>query len=584
MPRHSSLIIAQTDSPQAKRFGSVIAKEFQIPSQLCEIMHHRGLTTLAAVQDFLYPHLSMLPSPATMKGMGRAVRIIVEACLTRQPIFIHGDYDVDGITATALLTLFFKEIGIQTCYYIPNRLEESYGLSFNSINRLLAQSAATGKKGGVLITVDCGVSAVHEVAYAQELGLRVIVTDHHEPQATLPPAEAVINPKQKDCAFSFTQLSGVGVAFFLAMALRKAFMEGGQPGGRLLNLKKYLDLVALGTVADVVPLVGVNRVLVRAGLEVLSAKNRPGLFALCESCGIAEREILAEDISFKLAPRINAAGRLGFPRIGVELLLADQREQARQTASELERMNSTRKQLEGRALGTIEDQCAHQIKAGIDGLAIYQEDCHPGVLGILASRVAERFHRPAIIFTDERTENGKPTLKGSGRSVAGIHLFQLLSQCGSLIDHYGGHAMAVGLTIEKSKLEAFTELFNRQVMHHASVFRQGGYIDIDYHLPDKSILTREFVRALQLLQPFGEGNREPAFLLTGEQLIQPKGVNGHLRFQLQANGQVFPGIGFRLAEEGVNFQVPLDLVFHLKRSWFRGTEHEQIQAIHLIPH
>lgn len=545
-------------------------------------MYHRGLTTLTAAQDFLYPHLSMLPSPLAMKGMDQAVRIIADACARQQPILIHGDYDVDGITATALLSLFFREISIPTGYYIPNRLEESYGLSLHSIDRLLAQSGSMSR-GGVLITVDCGISAVDEVAYARDLGLRVIITDHHEPQTVLPQADAVINPKQADCGFPFAQLSGVGVAFFLTMALRKVFAERGVANGPVLNLKKYLDLVALGTVADVVPLIGINRILVRAGLEVLSAKSRSGVLALCECCGIEDREILAEDISFKLAPRINAAGRLGKPQLGVELLLADSREQARQAAGTLERMNSTRKQLEGRALKTIEEQGARQIRAGIDGLAIYHEDCHPGVLGILASRVAERFHRPAIIFTDECTANGRICLKGSGRSVAGVHLFHLLTQCNPLIDQYGGHAMAVGLTIAKSNLHAFAELFNQQVQHHAELLGQGGCIDIDYQLPDKSILTREFVRALQLLQPFGEGNREPAFLLRGQQLSQPKGVNGHLRFQLQANGQVFSGIGFRLAQEEMDWRGPLDLVFHLKRSWFRGIEQEQIQLIHLLP-
>lgn len=573
------------DSPQVRHFGALVAKEFRIPRQLGEIMYHRGLRTLEAVQAFLYPQLSMLPSPDSMKGIGEAVDSIVHACTTASPIFIHGDYDVDGITATALLTVFFNEIGIDTHYYIPNRLEERYGLSVRSIDRLLAQSREAGR-GGLLITVDCGISAVREVAYARERGLVVIITDHHEPQATLPCADALLNPKQHDCRFPFSQLSGVGVAFFLIVALRKAFMERGLFAARSLNLKKYLDLVALGTVADVVPLVGVNRILVRAGLEVLSAKNRPGLLSLCECCGIGHREILAEDISFKLAPRINAAGRLGVPRLGVELLLAKDHAGARRAADELERLNTARKQLEGSALAAIEQQCAHQVEAGVDGLAVYHADCHPGVLGILASKIVERFHRPAIIFTDDQQHRAGTNLKGSGRSVAGVHLFHLLEQCNGLIDQFGGHAMAVGLTIDKTLLPSFTDLFNRQVTtRHAEVLRQGRGIVIDCHLTDKSILTMEFAWALRLLQPFGEGNPEPTFLLSREQLVQPKGVNGHLRFQLRgANGHVFPGIGFRLAPAGRNFHGSQDLVFHLKRSWFRGTEQTQIQALHLVPH
>lgn len=572
----------QADNPQVKRFGEAIAGEFGLAPQLGELMHHRGVQTLDAAQDFLYPQLSMLPSPATMKGMGRATAVILEAWKTRQSIFIHGDYDVDGITATALLTAFFREIGMTAFFYIPNRLEESYGLSISSINRLLAQG--NGVRGGVLITADCGVSAVQEVAYARSRGLRVIVTDHHEPQAVLPDAEAILDPKQRDCDFPFGQLSGVGVAFFLVMALRKAFAEQGLPGAASLNLKKYLDLAALGTVADVVPLVGVNRILVRAGLEVLSAQNRLGLRCLCECCSLADREILAEDISFKLAPRINAAGRLGFPRLGVELLLAEDRERAGQLAAELERMNAERKQLEQQSLAAIEEQCAQQINAGRDGLAVYQAQCHPGVLGILASRIAERFNRPAVIFTDEHTSDGKARLKGSGRSVSGIHLFQVLEQCAPLLEQFGGHAMAGGLTIDKACMESFADHFNREVARFSAVFAQARGIEIDCRLDEKSLLNKKFARALQMLQPFGEGNLEPTFLLSGARLAQPKGVNGHLRFQLRVNDhEMFPGIGFRLDNDAQDFQAPLDLVFHLKRSWFRGTERDQVQALHLIP-
>jgi len=572
----------QAGSPQVKRFGEMIAGEFGLAPQLGELMHHRGVQTLDAAQDFLYPQLSMLPSPATMKGMAQATEVILDAWKTRQTIFIHGDYDVDGITATALLTAFFREIGISAVFYIPNRLEERYGLSVSSINRLLAQ--ADGARGGVLITVDCGVSAVQEVAYARSQGLRVIVTDHHEPQTVLPEAEAVLDPKQRDCGFPFAQLSGVGVAFFLVMALRKAFAEQGLPGAAALNLKKYLDLTALGTVADVVPLVGVNRILVRAGLEVLSAQNRLGLRCLCECCSLADREILAEDIAYKLAPRINAAGRLGFPRLGVELLLAEDRDGAGQLAAELERMNAERKQLEQQSLAAIEEQCAQQTTAGRDGLAVYQAQCHPGVLGILASRIADRFNRPTIIFTDEHKGDGKARLKGSGRSVVGVHLFQVLEQCAPLLEQFGGHAMAGGLTIDKASLESFADHFNRQVALYSAVFTQTRGIEIDYYLADKSLLTKKFARTLQMLQPFGEGNLEPTFLLSGAKLAHPMGVNGHLRFQLRVSDQeMFPGIGFRLANDAQDFQAPLDLVFHLKRSWFRGTERDQVQALHLIP-
>jgi len=581
MPQPRYIFSPDADSPQTKQFGDMVAQKFRLPQQLGEILYSRGIHSLEAAEQFLHPRLTMLPSPDLMKGMHSAVALILNAYRNRLPILIHGDYDVDGITSTSLLTAFFREIGITTAYVIPNRLKERYGLSRPSIQRLI-QQLDMPERGGVLITVDCGITAIEEVEYARYQGLKVIITDHHEPQAELPRAEAVLNPKQLDCPFPFAQLAGVGVAFFLVMALRKAFTEFGLVDGTRINLKKYLDLVALGTVADVVPLVGINRVLVRAGLEVLSEKQRPGVHALCERCGIADREILAEDISFKLAPRINACGRLGEPNVGVQLLLAETTQDAHEPAEALGRFNVERKKLELCALEAIKIQCRQQIEAGREGLAIYQEGCHPGVLGIVASRVAERYGRPVIIFTDEQVGEDSTCLKGSGRSIAGIHLFQLLEQCREFINQYGGHAMAIGLTIEQDNLENFAQLFDQHVCGCGEILGQGRGIEIDYHFTEKKDLTRYFAQALQRLQPFGEGNPEPTFLLSSERLVHPKRSNGHLRFQVQANGHVFPGIGFHLAENGHNYNSPHDLVFHLKRSWFRGMEHDQVQAIHVV--
>ncbi len=581
MPQPPYILPADASSPQTKHFGAMVAKNFRLPRQLGEILYVRGINTLEAAEQFLHPRLTMLPSPTLMKGMDAAVALVLDAYRQRLPLLIHGDYDVDGITATTLLTAFFREIGIATAYVIPNRLKERYGLSRHSIQRLM-QQIHSPERGGVLITVDCGISAIEEVEYARQQGLKVIITDHHEPQAVLPRAEAVLDPKQADCPFPFGQLAGVGVAFFFVMALRKAFTESGLTDGPQINLKKYLDLVALGTVADVVPLVGTNRVLVRAGLEILSEKQRPGIHALCERCGIADRDILAEDISFKLAPRINASGRLGEPVVGVQLLLAETSQEAFAPAETLDRYNTERKKLELCALEAIKKQCRQQIDAGREGLAIYQQGCHPGVIGIVASRVAERYGRPVIIFTDEQAGDGAAVLKGSGRSIAGIHLFQLLEQCKEFISQYGGHAMAIGLTIEQDNLENFTRLFNQQVCNCGEILGQGRGVEIDYHFTEKKDLTKDFARALQQLQPFGEGNPEPTFLLSGERLVHPKRSNGHLRFQVQAGGHVFPGIGFHLAENDHNYHMPHDLIFHLKRSWFRGIEQNQVQAIRVL--
>lgn len=560
-------------TPQEQAFGVKVAKEFGIPCQLGEILYTRGFTTLDQTQEYLFPQLSMLPSPDRMKGMPAAVACIMEICRKNEPIFIHGDYDVDGISATALLVSFFREVGKQAFFYIPNRLEESYGLSISSIDRLVAQCP---NKGGVLISADCGISAMHEVDYARQMGLRVVVTDHHEPQERLPDADAILNPKQPGCTFPCQAPSGVGVAFFLIMGLRRAL-------GINLNLKKYLDLVALGTVADVVPLVGVNRILVRSGLEVLSAKSRLGVLSLCEYSGLDRRAVLSEDISFKLAPRINASGRLGSPQAGVALLLAADMSDARQAAGELDRMNSTRKQLEAKALGLVETSCLDQVRAGGIGVTVYQPDCHAGVLGILASRLVDRCRRPVIVFADDLKSGAGGFVRGSGRSIKGVNLFQVLERCSAVIEQFGGHAMAVGLTVKKEHLEQFALMFDHQIKEVFGGLHNNVHLTVDYCLPNASLLSTGLARALQWLQPFGEGNPEPVFLLSGQKLIAPKAHNGHLMFQMQGEGQVFPGIGFHLARAGMDITQPTDLVFQLKRSWFRGVERNQVHALMLTP-
>ncbi|MCL2790332.1 MAG: single-stranded-DNA-specific exonuclease RecJ [Desulfobulbus sp.] len=563
--------VACSGGLEEKAFGGTIAKEFGLPFQVGEILYSRNIDTLAKAEEFLWPQLNMLPAPETMKGMREAVACILAICNDNQPIFIHGDYDVDGISATALLVSFFRELSRQTFFYIPNRLQENYGLSIESINRLMAQCP---NQGGVLISVDCGISAVAEVAYARQRGLRVVITDHHEPQGMLPEADALIDPKQPGCNFSCDVLSGVGVAFYLLMALRKAMSIQ-------LNLKQYLDLVALGTVADVVPLTGINRIFVRAGLEVLSARHRPGLHSLCSCSGLAKREILSEDIAFKLAPRINAAGRLGYPEAGMALLLAKDMGESRLAAGALEQMNNTRKQLEIKEIATAEATCDEQVQAGKGGLIVYQPDCHAGVLGILASRLVERYQRPILVFADDCKGKTEETIRGSGRSVKGINLFKVLASCDHVIEQFGGHAMAVGLTLKRRNLERFTDVFDRYVGMLQQDLYNMDHIMVDYRLFDASMLTTSLAQGVQWLQPFGESNPEPVFLLAGQQLIAPKKKNGHLMFHLQGQGQVFPGIGFHLARPHLDMTKPTDVLFQLKRNWFRGVERSQIHALML---
>ncbi len=579
-----SLVEPVYDS-QAVKISQFLAQEFSIPHQLALILTQRGYVTAERVEDFLFPSFADLPKPSQLKGIEEAVRVILTSCFQKVPVVIHGDYDVDGISATVLLYQFLKTIGVRPLYHIPNRLTEKYGLSVESIEHII--NKLNGKRG-LIISVDCGISAHDAIAYAHRQGFKVVITDHHEPPAELPHTEAIVNPKQPGCAFPFKELSGVGVAFFLIAALRRELINRNywENGGTPPNLKQYLDLVALGTVADVMPLLDANRILVRGGLEVLSGKQRTGVLALCEECGLHRRDLVSsEDISFRLAPRINAAGRMGEAELAVELLLSDSLSTARGLAAQLNELNVTRKNLEHDVLDEIMEECEKRIAHGARALTIFHEECHPGILGIVASRVAERFQRPTIVVTrDHNGDSESVSLKGSGRSIEGVNLYDTLTRCSSCLEQFGGHPMAIGLTLRAEDLDAFEQIFDKQceTEEHAATSRA---LHVDYCSKEKRVLSEEFVRKLQLLQPFGEGNPEPLFMLHRQHLYNIKNSKGHLKFQLRSNSQKpIAGIGFFLAERLEEIQgSPVDIVFKLKQSFFRGICRNEIQVVNIAP-
>ncbi len=572
--------------PEKEQAG-LLAQELRISPVIAEILYRRGVSNLEALREYLYPQLANLPDPFTMLGMKDAVTRVVEACLAGHPLYIHGDYDVDGITSTALLQAFFTEAGIKSSYYIPKRTEEQYGLSENSLNKLLHRATTSARP--VLITVDCGISSFAEVLFAKEqFGCDVIITDHHLPAPKLPEALAIINPKQPGCAFSFPNLAGVGVAFFFILALRRALVEAGVFRKETMpNLKSYLDLVALGTIADVVPLVDVNRTLVRAGLEVLATRKRVGVCALVENGNVMTAAVTAEDVSFRLAPRINACGRLGQPELGVQLLLARDHKKAKDLAAELENLNTQRKALENIILPEIAAACASQAEQGRAALAVYNADCHPGILGILASRMAEQFSRPVILFTDDRLDSDGQILKGSGRSVAEVNLHEALAQCQEALEQFGGHPMAAGLTIHLNQLETFAKLFHESVRQQMAKPRpQHDYILVDYQLKAEHLLHHNFFQAVQLMEPCGEGNPEPVFLMQTEPLRQVRTVGNdeHVVFQIRINGRMLPGVGFNLAQQYSGFPGnETSMVFKLRQRYVNGREHTQMQVIEFLP-
>ncbi len=556
-----------------------LAAELDVPYVLAVLLCRRGMTTARAATTFLYPSLGDLPSPFLLKDMDKAVSLVITAFHEKWPVVIHGDYDLDGISSTALLARFFRSLSIRAVCHLPDRLTEGYGINKQSIARL----APGGGGPALLITVDCGITAVEEVAFAREKGFRVIVTDHHEPPASLPPADAILNPKQEDCSFPFPELAGVGVAFYLAMGVRSRLVEQGVWNKETApNLRQFLDFVALGTVADVVPLLGLNRILVRAGLEVLTERSSPGIRALSERARTMEGRITAEDISYRLAPRLNAAGRLGKPGLALELLTCSEPAKARQLAGRLELINQERRQMETEALGLVMDQCARQEDEGRAGFVAYG-NYHLGIIGIIAARSVEKYGKPVFVLTDE-VAGDQGLLKGSGRSIKGINLYEVLQQCAETTVQFGGHAMAAGLTLHKSKLNGFAATFDRVVAATGKTEQPDNERLIDYLPTTAEIFDEHFIGLYHNLEPFGQGNPEPVFCLENQKIESSHTLRNHLKYSIRHNGHLFNGIGFGLADRiEYTRDKPVQLTFTIKHSTFRGEQRLELHAVSIDP-
>lgn len=566
-----------------------LAQELKLPQVIAELLYRRGWTDQKAATSFLSPQLAELPSPAALKGLDAALDILTETIQAGRQVVIHGDYDVDGITATVLLTDFLSKLGVEAIWHLPNRLTDDYGLTMNSVTAL----AKKVDMPALLITVDCGITSAAEVAYAQQLGFQVIITDHHQPPsevAKIPQADAVINPRQRDCPFPSKDISGVGVAFFLIMALRRKMVEQGfWTKETMPNLRDFLDLVALGTVADVMPLTGVNRILVRAGLEVIAEQGRPGIRTLCKitRTGLGSK-VTAENIAFQLAPRINAAGRLGKPQLAAALLLS-QGKTATHLAQELDQANLLRRELEAAVLDEAVRQAQEQVNKGMESLVLYGKNWHLGVIGIIASRMVDRFHLPSLVFTGDTplypTQEGEvAVVKGSGRSVPGLDLHQALELCHEQILRFGGHAMAAGLTVQEDVFDSFRTLFNQQVQKMERDEQQQG-IMIDVVLDHQQIKdVQDLVAGLQRMEPFGEGNSEPVFLARNVQLEEVHCLREHLKFSLHLHDIQLGGIGFFMAEqEALAAANRVDLAFRLKETYFREKKRLDVHAVAIRP-
>ena len=536
--------------PQDPERAEILARSLETTPLVGQLLLNRDIHDQARASEFLNCHLGNLTDPYLLNGMNEAVDRIDTALKRQEKILIYGDYDVDGVTATSLLLLFLRDLGVSAYYYIPNRVEEGYGVNRESIRKF------KDKGIGLVITVDCGISSVDEVAYAKSLGMDVIVTDHHEPPPLLPEAEATINPLLKGCFFPYKSLSGVGLAFYLVAGIRKGLREKGYFENRVEpSLLDYLDLVAVGTIADIVPLTGINRILVRAGLEQVNKNPRLGIRTLLRVCGFTGGQVDSSTVAYRLAPKINAAGRLSDASAGVRLLTTDSSEDADRLAGYLDVENVERQRIEEKIHSEAEDQirsCGYL--EGKKSLVLSSSEWHPGVVGIVASRLMERYYRPTVLLCLEND-----VFKGSARGIPNFHLYQGLSKCQDLLLEFGGHKYAAGIKIVPSNVETFRDRFEEVVR---TMVPEDGFIpvmtlDASAELAD---LGFEEVTRFQDLSPFGAGNPEPVILLRSVGILEPRVVGGdHLSFSIRQNDYTAQAIAFRQAHELENLTPRMDL-------------------------
>ncbi len=530
---------------------------------LAVILLNRGIKTPKAVNSYMKKSLEDIHNPFMLDGMEEAVCRILSAIEKKEKIVIYGDYDVDGITATATVYKFLKSQGADVSYYIPDRFSEGYGINILAINKM----ARDGAK--LMITVDCGITAVGEVEFAKTQGLDIIITDHHTCREELPKAVAVINPKRMDSSYPFSGLAGVGVAFKLVLALaiklgmntKDVFME-------------HVDMVALGTIADVVPLVDENRVIADKGINSIENTNNKGIRALMEMAGAGGKTIDANSVAFFASPRLNAAGRLENASLSVELMICEDDERAKEIAEHLDELNSERKDIEQKI---FEEAYKKAEEMGEDQLVyvISGENWNHGVIGIVASRIAELFYRPCILIS---VEDGKG--KGSGRSVPEMNLFDALSDSEDLLTAFGGHSQAAGLSIAEENIQAFSKKINEFAKKNIDVQTLVPKLLIDCNLAGSSV-TMQAAKMIESLAPFGEGNELPVFSMQGLKVIasQSMGVDKkHLRLRLSDGTNVFNAVGFGMGElsEKLCPGTMVSVAFNMNINTYQGSENLQL--------
>ncbi|MCF7741104.1 MAG: single-stranded-DNA-specific exonuclease RecJ [Candidatus Marinimicrobia bacterium] len=542
-----------------------ISRNFNIPTVLAKIFIDRGLTSTGSINEFLNPEKQDRHNPFLLKGMKKAVARIKQAKMNNEKVTIYGDYDVDGATSTSLLYLFFQKIGIEAEYYIPDREKEGYGLSKTGIDSIEEESSS------LIITCDCGISAIDEVDYANQKNIDIIITDHHTVGDNLPDAFTIVNPKQKDCDYPFPYLAGVGVAFKLAEALAQDFKVGQN------FLTEILDLVAIGTAADIVKMAGENRILVAEGLEQIKDTTNPGIKELLSITGLANsKHISVSDIVFRVSPRLNAAGRIASASLAVNLLTTKSNVNAHQLATHLEKLNSKRRSIEDKTINEALVQLNSNYDTEDDKLfLLHKKDWHKGVLGIVASKLIDKYKRPAIMISVDNNDVGV----GSARSIPGFDIYEVLSKCARHLENFGGHPRAAGLTVSDENIETLksklTEIADEQITKKMLT----PTLNIDSVIKFNQINQRT-ISVLKKLAPFGPSNMKPIFVAENVSVSGIPRIVGknHLKFRAIQNKIVISAIGWKLANlyEMLISNRPLNIAFVIEENRYNGMKEIQL--------
>lgn len=537
-----------------------ISSKYNLNKLISTILANRNITTEEEIRLFLSPTRKDFHNPFLITDMEKSVERIIKAIENNEKVTIYGDYDVDGITSITVLKSFLKDRGLETSQYIPNRLNEGYGLNNNAIEKIKQQGC------DLMITVDCGISAINEINYASSLGIETIITDHHEPGNEIPKAFAVIDNKRKDSKYPFRELAGVGVVFKLIQAI------GIKLGLKEEEYLKYLDIVCVGTISDIVPLVDENRVIAKLGLMLIRQTRNIGLKSIIDTSGYTK--IDSNSISFGIAPRINACGRMGKAEDALELFLSKNYNEVSELAKKLNDYNKLRQDTEKEIYENAIKQIEQNKLDKNNSIIVGGHNWHHGVIGIVSSKITEMYFKPSILLSFE--EDGIGT--GSGRSIPGFDLHEALTKCLGSVEKFGGHSMAVGLTVKKEKFEEFKKEFE-QIATKSNVSEIIPVINIDAKI-DFSAINKDMVESLKQLEPFGEGNKMPVFVFKNLKIdsIRALSEGKHLKLTLKEGNTVVNAIGFNIGNLADEYRIgdKIDVVGVLEVNNFNGVESLQI--------